>query len=175
MYLSQYERRSSGENSSRASSRFPPLFVCASCLRTLFFSSPSLSCVTSVRLRSHADASYRAAVCISSDILLLTALLTSCPSFSLSASNSPQRVLTRYSWGHGLQTWRRKVLGSWEWCRRYSTLHAVNVHGRIRLVVRRRSRSSSAGRPEETPLPTLPTREPTRWTKLDAKWEMYGF
>jgi hypothetical protein len=82
MYLSQYERRSSEENSSRASLHFPPLFfVCASRLWTLFFSSPSLSCVTSVHLRSHADASYRAAVCISSDVLLLTALLTSCPSF----------------------------------------------------------------------------------------------
>jgi len=83
MYLSQYEHRSSEENSSRASLHFPPLFfVCASRLRTLFFSSPSLSCVTSVHhLRSHADASYRAAVCISSDVLLLTALLTSCPSF----------------------------------------------------------------------------------------------
>ena len=74
--------------------RFPPFSVCQPS-PTLFFSSPSLPCVTSVRLRSHADASYRAAVCISSDVLLLTAL-TSSPSF-LCPPRTHQRTLTRYT------------------------------------------------------------------------------
>jgi len=38
-----------------------------------------------------------------------------------------------------------------------------------------RSSSSSVGRLEETVLPTLLTKEPTRWAKLDAKWEIEGF
>jgi hypothetical protein len=91
-----YEHRSSEEKYSRASSRFPPV-LCAlavSGVRTHFFS--SLFCVTSVPLMSHADVSYRAAVCISSDVLLLTAFLLSCPSF-LCPPRTHQRALTRYT------------------------------------------------------------------------------
>ena len=89
------ERRSKRAISSRKSRVFPPCFVCASRLRTLFFSSLFFSLhVTSDRLRSHADASYRAAVCIFSVVLLLT-VLSFGPSF-LYPPRTRQRALTRY-------------------------------------------------------------------------------
>jgi hypothetical protein len=57
--------------------------------RTLSFLFPSLY-VTSVRLRSHADASYRAAVCIFSVVLLLT-VLSPVPLFSVRLELTPAR------------------------------------------------------------------------------------
>ncbi|KAI0280319.1 hypothetical protein BGY98DRAFT_964983 [Russula aff. rugulosa BPL654] len=90
MYLSQGPSVVAWEANSSRKSRVSPLFLCV-CSPDAFLFSFLLSLhVTSVRLRSHAYASYRAAVCISSDVLLLTVFLPFILSlFSLSASNSP--------------------------------------------------------------------------------------
>jgi hypothetical protein len=70
---------------------FPPSILCVPPPQGV---SPFLSLrVTSVRQRGHADASYRAAVCILCDVLLLTALFSSNLSFHHELTGA---TLTRY-------------------------------------------------------------------------------
>jgi len=72
MYLSQGPSAVAGIQFESSEAAFSPLFCVCQPSQDAFFSF-SLH-VTSVRLRSHADVSYRAAVCIFSDVLLLTVL-----------------------------------------------------------------------------------------------------
>ncbi|KAI0271942.1 hypothetical protein BGY98DRAFT_1004598 [Russula aff. rugulosa BPL654] len=64
---------------------------------------------------------------------------------------------------------RRRSSASWV------RMRSASRRERSRSRSASRSSSSSVGRPEETALPTLLTKEPTRWAKLDAKREMEGF
>jgi hypothetical protein len=94
MYLSQDMSVVAQREFQLSKFAFPPLFVCASHLWTVnafpFFSLH----ITSVRLRSHADASYCPVVCILSVILLLT-VFSFGPSF-LCPPQTHQHALTRY-------------------------------------------------------------------------------